>query len=353
MFTTAQRLPLYRAIASKILRPLSPWSGPVFLPTRRRSCVCVLVALLAAPAVSSAQAPPAADSFIVKTLPTANYGSSSILAVQNGVTSFIRFDLSGVPAGASLEKASLRLFVDAVKAPGAFDVFPLATPWNEHQVTFTNAPTLGASATGGKPVAITASSESRFLLVDITALAQEWLNGASPNNGIALALSGNTGSFSFDSKESFLTGHEPELELVFSPVPGPQGLQGPQGPAGAQGPAGLPGAPGPPGPPGPQGLPGLQGPQGAPGLSGVQQVLSVGSVANLFTETLVTASCPATQVVIGGGCDALFGLPTVGAYIPPTIVKNTPSGNTYVCLFNGGSGINMPVAATAICANAQ
>jgi hypothetical protein len=353
MFTTGQRLPLYRAIASKILRPLPYLSGPVLLPPSRRYGICVLAALLAAPAVSSAQAPPAADSFIVKTLPTANYGSSSILAVQNGITSFVRFDLSGVPAGVSLEKASLRLFVDAVKAPGAFDVFPLTATWNEHQVTFTNAPAFGPSATGGKPVAITTSSENRFLLVDITALTQEWLNGASPNNGIALALSSNAGSFSFDSKESFLTGHEPELELVLSSVPGPQGLQGP---AGAQGPAGLPGTPGPqgaPGPPGPQGLPGPQGPQGVPGLSGVQQVLSVSSVSNLFSQTLVPASCPSFQVVVGGGCDAVFGLPTVGAYVPPTIVKSTPSGNTYVCLFNGGSGINMPVAAVAICANAQ
>jgi hypothetical protein len=59
-------------------------------------------------------------------------------------------------------------------------------------------------------------------------------------------------------------------------------------------------------------------------------------------------------VVIGGGCDELYGASSVGSYIPPAIVKNTPSGsNQYVCLFNGGTGINMPVAATAICANAQ
>jgi hypothetical protein len=185
---------------------------------------------------------------------------------------------------------------------------------------------------------VTRTSQNNFVLVDITALAQEWINGEMPNNGIALALSGTAGSFSFDSKESLLTSHEPELELVMNTTPGPQGIQGPAGP------------------PGPQGVPGLQGPQGlagVPGLSGVNQVLSLGTVATGFDQTVVTATCPAFQVVIGGGCDALYGIPAVGIYVPPGISKSTPSGNAYVCLFNGGTGINMSVAATAICANAQ
>ena len=43
---------------------------------------------------------------------------------------------------------------------------------------------------------------------------QGWLNGSIPNYGVALALSGSNGSFSFDSKESSGTGHQPELEVV-------------------------------------------------------------------------------------------------------------------------------------------
>jgi Collagen triple helix repeat (20 copies) len=308
---------------------------------------------------------------IVSGHPAQNFGASSILAVQNGVTSLIQFNLSGVPANVSLQKASVRLYVDAVETPGAFDAFPVTAPWAENQVNFLNAPALGASATGGKPVSVVRTSQNNFVLVDITALAQEWLNGETPNNGIALALSGSAGSFSFDSKESLLTSHEPELELVLNTTPGPQGpqgiqgipgpggaqgspgLQGPAGATGPQGPAGTVGPQGAPGPQGPAGLPGPQGPQGVPGLSGVQQILGVSFVPNGFEQALVVATCPANQVVVGGGCDSLYGLPQAGGYIPPGINKSTPSGNSYVCLFNGGGGINMPVAATAICANAQ
>jgi len=330
----------------------------------------VLVALaLLSPAIALSQAPPAADSILVSSKPNQNFGSSSILAVQNGVTSLIQFNLSGIPANASLQKASLRLYVDAVQAPGAFDVYPVESAWTENQVNFQNAPALGASATGGKPLTITRAAQNDFVLVDITALVQEWINGETANNGMALALSGTTGCFSFDSKESIFTSHEPELEVVLNSIPGPQGpqgLQGPpgpqgapglQGPAGAQGPAGpqgTPGLQGPAGTPGPAGPLGLQGPQGAPGFSGYNQVLNTGVLDNGFDQITVVATCLGSQVVVGGGCDALFGSAAVGFTVPPTIFKSTPSGrNTYTCLFNGGTGLNMSVAAVALCANAQ
>ena len=343
------------------------------LPALRRFAHCTQCALAAlallSPAIAFAQAPPAADSILVSSRPNQNYGSSSILAVQNGVTSLIQFNLSGIPANASLQKASLRLYVDAVQTPGAFDVYPVESAWTENQVNFQNAPALGASATGGKPLTISRAAQNDFVLVDITTLVQQWINGETPNNGLALALIGTTGCFSFDSKESIFTSHEPELEVVLNSIPGPQGPQGtlgpagpqgtagPQGPAGPQGTPGLQGPaglPGPAGAPGPSGPPGLQGPQGSPGFSGYNQVLNPAVLDNGFDQITVVATCPGFQVVVGGGCDALFGSAAVGFTIPPTIYKSTPSGrNTYTCLFQGGTGLNMSVAAVALCANAQ
>lgn len=335
MSTTFGRLRSRQAFASRIAYQISRACG------QRYGILFAVAAWLALPGLLAAQVPPSADSMVVSWHPAQNFGPSSILGVQNGITSLIRFNLAGVPPNVSLQRATLRLYVDAVETPGAFDVFRVTAGWTENQVNFQNVPPLGASATGGNPISLLRTSQNNFVLVDVTALVQEWINGETPNNGLALALSGTIGSFSFDSKESILTSHEPELELVLNSTPGPQGPQGPQG---AQGPAGAQGPPG---------LQGPQGPQGVPGLSGVQQILSVGFVPNGFEQTLVTATCPANQVVVGGGCDALYGLSTAGGYISPAINKSTPSGNTFVCLFNGGGGINMPVAATAICANAQ
>ena len=80
----------------------------------------------------------------------------------------------------------------------------------------------------------------------------------------------STVSVNFDSKESFLFGHDPVLQtdvVSFGPQ-GPAGFPGAQGP---QGPAGSPGVAGPIGTQGPKGdagAPGTIGPAGVPGATG-------------------------------------------------------------------------------------
>jgi len=241
----------------------------------------LLAALAAQPLL--AQAPPSADTFVSSSTAKTNYGSSIALVVCQGSTSYVQFNLAGIPAGASISKATLRLYVDAVAKAGKFDVYQLNSSWAENTLTYnTPPPPLGISVTNGTGVSITTANWNQFLLIDITALAQGWVNGTIPNNGVALALtSGSSGSFSFDSKESLLTGNGPELEIAFNSGTGPQGPQGPAGPVGPQGPQGTAGAAGPKGdtgatgpqgssgPSGPQGAPGAQGPQGPPGTAGM------------------------------------------------------------------------------------
>jgi lamin tail-like protein/collagen triple helix repeat protein len=208
-----------------------------------------------------AQAPPAADTFVSSTTPNINYGVSPILAVKPGATTFIKFDLSVLPSDASISKATLRLYVDAVTKPGSFDIFPVNGAWAENTLTYNMPPpSLGLSATGGKPIALSGANWNKFVLVDITPLVQGWLDGSIPNNGLALALTSASGTFSFDAKESLLTGNGPELNIVQDGAAGPQGqqgIQGPPGPKGDMGPMGIDGAQGPPGPAGDAGPPGL------------------------------------------------------------------------------------------------
>ena len=207
------------------------------------------------PALLSQATPPSADTFASNSTPRLNYGPSIILVVQQGATSYLQFNLATLPAGAHVQKATLRLFVDGVVKAGSFDVFQLNTAWSESTLTYNNAPSLGSSATGGNPKSVALTSYNQFILVDITSTVQGWVDGSLANNGVALAVAGDgRGVFSFDSKESLLTGNGPELEILLDgPVgpqgpPGPQGAQGIQGIQGQQGDPGLPGAQGPPGP---------------------------------------------------------------------------------------------------------
>jgi len=174
--------------------------------------VFLLVSFVSLPGV--AQAPPSADAFVTNTQPAGNFGSSVLLPVQPGTTSYIQLNLAALPANASIAKATLRLYVNAVAAPGSFDVYQVNSGWSEKGISFNNAPSLGPSATGGHQVQVTTDSLNQFILIDITPLAQSWMNGSVPNYGIALALSSVIGSFSFDSKESSGTSHQPELIVV-------------------------------------------------------------------------------------------------------------------------------------------
>lgn len=224
-------------------------------PIRSVFWCLLLVALVVEPLL--AQAPPSADTFVSSATPKINYGPSIALAVGPGTTSFVQFNLSGFPASATISKASLRLYVNAVGKAGSFDVYEVNNAWTENKLTYnTPAPIPGISATGGNPISVTTASLNQFVLLDITTLAQGWLNGTIPNNGIALALTTATGTFSFDSKESLLTANGPQLEIALAGSEGPQGLPGPQGPAGPAGAMGLQGAQGPAGPQGVSGPPG-------------------------------------------------------------------------------------------------
>jgi hypothetical protein len=177
--------------------------------------VVLVTAILSIPGLG--QAPPSADAYVTNTRPGTNFGRSPLLPVQAGTSSYIRLNLGLMPPNSSIARATLRLYVNAVVAPGAFDVYQVESPWTERTISFSRAPRLGASATGQRPVEVTAASQDQFLLVDITPLVQSWESGTAPNNGIALVLAGAEGSFSFDSKENAGTGHYPELEISYQP----------------------------------------------------------------------------------------------------------------------------------------
>ncbi|MGA9567428.1 MAG: DNRLRE domain-containing protein, partial [Candidatus Korobacteraceae bacterium] len=197
-----------------------------------RRFVLLLVGSLLCSAVVLAQAPPAADTYVASGAPNTNYGTNTMLAIQPNVYTFIRFNISGIPTNATVQKAVLRLFVSAPSAPiaGTFSVYQINTSWSELTLTWNNKPALGSVV--GSPVSLGSSSYLNFVEVDITSLVQQWVNGTVVNNGIALVTTTSGASYSFDSKEAQAYSHSPELDIA---IPGAQGAQGPQGATGAAG----------------------------------------------------------------------------------------------------------------------
>ncbi len=101
------------------------------------SAACCLLASWATPA-ANAQLPATADSFVNSSDPTTNYGTSPVLAVGPTSETFLAFNLASLPPGATVQKATLVLFVDSVTDPGEFDVFAADGSWGELTLTYAN-----------------------------------------------------------------------------------------------------------------------------------------------------------------------------------------------------------------------
>ncbi|MDE3188662.1 MAG: DNRLRE domain-containing protein [Acidobacteriota bacterium] len=298
-------------------------------------------------AVGLAQsAPPVADTYALSSKPAMNFGSHTNLLVGQGTTSYVQFDLSTLPTGTAISKATLRLYVDSVSTAGSFDVDQINSSWTEETLNYNNQPSLGASATDLHPISVSASSLNQFVVIDITSLVQDWVSGVVPNNGIGLVLQGSAGAFAFDSKESTATSHQPELEIAMT---GPVGPQGPQGP---QGPTGLTGATGPAGPQGPQGpigLTGATGPVGPQGLQGPQGLPGAyGAGVNAQTVNYTAAAGDNAKLITMNGASLTLTLPSPALSSPWYIgVQNLNASNLTILSgapINGATGSSITLA---------
>ncbi|HKD61332.1 MAG TPA: DNRLRE domain-containing protein, partial [Terracidiphilus sp.] len=261
--------------------------------------------------VTAQSAPPLGDTYSNSARPATNFGSQTTLLMQEGANIYIQFNLATLPSGASVSRATLRLFASGVTTSGSFDVYPVDSSWTESTLNYNNEPSLGASVTS-PPIAVNTSSVNQFVLIDITSLVQGWVAGTVPNNGIALVLQGTTGSFSFDSKENKDTSHHPELEIAMT---GPVGPQGPQGPTGLTGPA---------------------GPIGAPGATGAAGLNAYTTTASSFTQP-ASGSNTAT-IALGNSSWMSVGqvvFLTSGGYYS---VASTPTGTSAVLTNLGYTG---------------
>src|SRR6185369_3625390 len=139
-----------------------------------------------------------------------NFGTNPNLTVAATNTVYLKFKLSpALPAGteaSQIAKATLKIYVGNVSAPGTIDVVELADNWSEKTITARNAPALGDLIASG--VTIDVNKKGQYLLIDVTNAVRDWIN-TSVNNGLGL-VAGAGVSVTFDSKENSQTSHEPE-----------------------------------------------------------------------------------------------------------------------------------------------
>jgi hypothetical protein len=184
--------------------------------TTRLRLVSLLSLILLAATGGYAQVTPSADSYTNTADPATNYGTKTVLDVEAASqTTYIRFDLSSIPAdysSANITKATLKLYVNSVTAAGSFNVDYVTGTWAENTITADLAPALGTTIAASVP--LTVADKNQYILIDVTPAVQAWLSGTA-NDGLALV--GNSPvNATFDSKESTSTSHAAELDIVFA-----------------------------------------------------------------------------------------------------------------------------------------
>ena len=206
-----------------------------------------IIALAGTAAADQITLTPIADARVLSIFPTLNAATDFLStyydAAGNDQRTLIQFDLSLIPAGATIDSSALRLYglsYDSSSAPSSISVYRVARPWVENQVTWVNAATGSpwtnaggdiVGTTGGQltqPYSVWTGNQTpayAWYAIDVLSLTNDYFQGVHPNYGFALdAPFGN--SLTFVSREgtapSGATRTEyPELVVTYTPAPEP------------------------------------------------------------------------------------------------------------------------------------
>lgn len=141
-----------------------------------------------------------ADTYLDMWRPTANFGADGrlMLRAANVQRPMAMFDLSALPAGATIKKAELKLYALARTNLGLTEVgiFQVMRPWNEMQATWQKADAAtmwemaGAGGAGDRAatpaVTLELNGIGTWYTFDVASIVQNWANGHA-NNGIQMS----------------------------------------------------------------------------------------------------------------------------------------------------------------------
>jgi len=180
---------------------------------RTRMGLLVLSGLLVAmnPARGGAEVVPLVGDSTADPAATRPLGSDPALGVSATRTAFIRFDLSALPAGTTVHRATLSIYVGRLLAAGSLAVHRVTGPWDEDTLTAARQPTVETQL----PEGLTLAADTPFLeylSIDVTAAVQAWLAG-QPNHGLALR-GDTTVDVELVSKENPAVPQPARLEIV-------------------------------------------------------------------------------------------------------------------------------------------
>ncbi len=190
----------------------------------------------------------ARDGHIMQNNPTYNYGATTPLLVDsdepngsgNDLSALLYWDLSAIPAGSTVESASVAVYVENVTQSPGFDMYAMTQAWTEgtgNGSTTANGATWntydganawpggagGASDRGSTVLANftpTATGAYQAALNDAGEVALAgWINDAASNMGFMIHAGSTTNGLDFTSKEGTTVANRPQLTVAYCLAP--------------------------------------------------------------------------------------------------------------------------------------
>ncbi len=170
-----------------------------------------------------------ADNYLDDGAPSGNNGSELEVRLANKTNSqkraLMKFDLSTIPAGSTIQSAQLVLNLEGIGSGAATSVavHHATVDWSEDQSNWTAATLTSNWGTPGGDYSsqVWAQVAVDPLLLgstswDLTALIKQWFNGELSNHGIALVAAEGANNVDFTARESPLSANRPKLEISYS-----------------------------------------------------------------------------------------------------------------------------------------
>jgi parallel beta-helix repeat protein len=169
------------------------------------------------------------DTYIYMNMPDTNYCMQDLLRVgyKQQSVAFVRFDVSSIPADAVVTRAVLQLYSlgwsGANITMGAYYITRTVTlceaTWTQAQTgnpwSQPGANDISADRRPGAESTLTTSGIATWYDLDLTAVAQGWVNGSLANNGVLLRPAYALESFYFASTEQGNVSWHPKLVITY------------------------------------------------------------------------------------------------------------------------------------------
>lgn len=159
--------------------------------------------------------------------PSGNFGNSENLMMNFGPSyecrAFLSWDLASIPAGSTINTATLEIWVDS-RYPNAtnynFGVYRVTASWTEGGVTWNNQPAYNATAYDTKMVTGAAGSLTTF---DVKNLVAEWVAGTYTNYGFCVKrvdMNNPTNWPYFCAGDNPSSANRPRISIDYTPATG-------------------------------------------------------------------------------------------------------------------------------------